>query len=241
MGEVEYQSLKGNVGVVARTFTRLLNMLIVIGAIATILLLFIIRPLPTFVGVGFLLLSCLNVISGLFGAMATGQNDCFSLHILALLLSSTGLAATFLLIFLRFQAVAWALNPTAMNPYRVQLLARIVGAVAFVLFTSQLVVLLLSCMLNLCRLVDHNEDLAAVKEARQRLRLERARDKKAALSEPVAHKATERLREKYKQWMSPAGGHGRSAMYGSKENERPGDVEALFVGGNMYSPRSDEF
>ena len=214
MGEVEFQSLKGNVGVVARTFNRLLNILVIVGATITILALLAIRPLPTLVGLGFIILAALVIVSGLFGAMATGMRECFAIHLISLIISSAGLATTFLVIFLRFQPVVWALHPSTTNLYRAQMLTRVIGAIDFVLFTTQLIITTLTCMLNMCDLVEHSEDLTAVKMARQRAKMMGSKDRKSAISEPSHHKLTEKLREKYKQWTT-------------KENERPVDLESL--------------
>lgn len=194
------RSLKGQVANLASSFLRFLNMVIIAGGFAAFIIMFVINSDPSPAGWGFVFLGLFTCISGLFGAISSGQIGCYSCHLFALFISSAGLCASFLVIFLRLDNVLSNLH-SKKTPYDAKHLLRIEGAIFFVLFMFQLVVLLLACMVHQCGLLEFNEDLEAIPSARDTARLQQETDiKRTKVETSSAHRLAEKMKQKYGQW-----------------------------------------
>eukprot|EP00475_Leptophrys_vorax_P031708 TRINITY_DN4818_c0_g1_i1.p2 TRINITY_DN4818_c0_g1~~TRINITY_DN4818_c0_g1_i1.p2 ORF type:complete len:263 (-),score=26.01 TRINITY_DN4818_c0_g1_i1:1195-1983(-) len=224
------KSLKGSVAIVAMNFLRFLNVVIILGGITTIILDFMVQSPLTFpAGWGFFFLSVFIIICGLFGTISSGQVGCFGCHIFCLFVSCAGLIASILLIFMRFTDVVEEMKPNA-NAYEIydaEQYIRIMGAIFFFLFMTQMVILMLGCTVHHFGLIEHNEDLDALKQAKELARMqdEYRYDEEsqtgghaqatramsgAARGERgerggggvghVGHKLTDKMKKKYRQW-----------------------------------------
>ncbi|CAI5986535.1 unnamed protein product [Closterium sp. NIES-65] len=196
------KSLKGSVAILAMNFLRFLNMVIIVGGAATIVMVFLIQSPPTFpAGWGFFFLSTLIILSGLFGTIASGQVGCFECHLFCLFISAAGLCASTLMIFLRFKDVVLSMKPNA-DPYQMydaEQYVRILGALYFFIFMTQMVILMLGCTVHHFGLIEHNEDLDALKSARELARSEEIH-RRPKIDGWVPHKLTEKMKHKYRQW-----------------------------------------
>jgi hypothetical protein len=198
------RSLLGHVANISTWFLRMVNMIIVFVAAATIVIMFIIEHSPSFpAGWGFVVLGCATVVSGIFGAVSSGQMGCFTIHLFCLFISSAGLCASFVIIFLRTSNVVKQLNYKT-TKYKATQLLRVEGALFLILFACQMVVLLLACLIQSCGFIDYYEDLEATnapKSAKQ-LAKEQAEDAKrrSKLESSSAHVLAEKMKKKYGQW-----------------------------------------
>eukprot|EP00270_Netrium_digitus_P004515 TRINITY_DN15676_c0_g1_i1.p1 TRINITY_DN15676_c0_g1~~TRINITY_DN15676_c0_g1_i1.p1 ORF type:complete len:211 (+),score=2.45 TRINITY_DN15676_c0_g1_i1:74-706(+) len=195
------RSLKGHVAHISTTFLRFLNLIIVAGGLGLIVIIFVLEGSPSFpAGWGFVTLGLLTAISGLFGAVSSGQLGCFGCHLFCLLVSAIGLCGSFIIIFLRLNTVLGNMHPKHSVVTSKQLL-RIEGAVCFVLFCSQLVVLLLACLIQSCGFIEFYEDLDANKSAKEIAKMHQEDElKRAKLEGSTAHRLAEKMKKKYGQW-----------------------------------------
>lgn len=191
------RSLKGHVAHISTSFLRLLNMVVLAGAIGSIVLLFIIKHNPTFPGGwGFVLLGIITGISGLFGAISSGQGGCFGCHLFCMLLSTAGLCASFLIIFLKLNTVLDAIDYDIRRSSAKSFL-RAEGALYFIVFCVQLVIFLMACLIQQCGFIDYYEDLEAQQvevTAKQQVAAEKRKEKTEARS---SHILAEKMKQKY--------------------------------------------
>lgn len=218
------KSLKGSVAILAMNFLRFLNVVVIAGGAATMVLDFLIQAPLTFpCGWGFFFLSVFIIICGLFGTIASGQVGCFECHLFCLFLSSAGLVTSILMIFMRFHDVVEEMKPDA-NVYEIydtEQYIRILGACYFFLFMTQMVILMLGCTVHHFGLIEHNEDLDALQQAKNLARMQeeyrydedahsqggpgssRGRAAHGGDEESegwVGHRLTEKMKKKYRQW-----------------------------------------
>ena len=191
------RSLKSKVAGMSKAFLRYVNMLIVALAITSMVLQFTINPSPSLAGWGLVLLGIVTAISGIFGTISSGQIGCFGCHLILLLMSSAGLATAFVFTFTHFQSFAAALySPLPIT--KADQLIRVQGSIFFVMFSCQMVVLLLATMIHVCGFIDYNEDIDAVAAAREVAKIQKTEEKRHARHVEAA--AADRVNKKYKQW-----------------------------------------
>ncbi|GJP38006.1 hypothetical protein CLOM_g22446 [Closterium sp. NIES-68] len=222
------KSLKGSVAIVAMNFLRFLNMVIIAGGAATIVMIFLIQSPPTFPGGwGFFFLSLLVILSGLFGTIASGQVGCFECHLFCLFISAAGLCASVLMIFMRFKDVVLAIKPDAdaYAMYDAEQYVRILGAIYFFIFMTQMVILMLGCTVQHFGLIEHNEDLDALKSARELAHSEEVH-RRPRIDKWVPHKLTEKMKHKYRQWTH------RGAGDDEEEEAMEFDMESNSIAGS---------
>lgn len=207
------RSIKGHVANLSTTFLRVVNVAIVVGGAALIVIDFVLEENPSFpVGWGLIALGVATIISGIFGAISSGQGGCFGCHLMCLALSAAGLCATFVVILLQGHSVLADMNPK-LGHWRSKQMLRVEGAVCFVLLCAQGVVLLLACLIHNCDFIDYYEDLEIVTslppnyKQQEMVQLqetmeEQHRDMREATG---AQKLAERMRRKYGAWSSDAG------------------------------------
>lgn len=194
---LQKRSLKARVARLSTAFLRYVNMLVVALAIAVIVLEFSINPTPSAAGVGLIFLSVLTCISGVFGIVSSGQIGCFGCHLILLVSSSAGLAAAFVFTFTHFQSFSAALY-SPLPIAKADQLIRICGSLFFVMFSCQMVVLLLATMIHVCGFIDYNEDLDAIEAAREVAKIQKTEQRRQARHAEAA--AADKVSKKYKQW-----------------------------------------
>lgn len=188
-------------------------MAIVVGGAALIVIDFVLEEDPSFpAGWGFIALGVVTMVSGVFGAISSGQGGCFGCHIFCLAFSSSGLCAGFVIILLRGHSVLADMNPK-FGHFRSKQMLRVEGAICFILLCSQGVVLLLACLIHNCDFIDYYEDLEIVTslppnyKQQEMVQLqetveEQHRDLREATT---SHKLADRMRRKYGAWSSESG------------------------------------
>lgn len=197
-------SVKNNLGKFFMGFSRFINMLVVAGAITSVVIMFVMQRNPSGTGWGFVILGGVTFVSGIFGIFSTGQGCCFSLHLFLLMISCAGLAVSFLLIFLSQTQVLDSLNNKLSLPDATQLL-RVEGAIFAVLFALQLIIILLGCCVQACGCLDYYEEKEvnaspanAKRLAKQHAKEEAEAEKRRAKVEASsAHSLAEKMKAKY--------------------------------------------
>eukprot|EP00271_Cylindrocystis_brebissonii_P014225 TRINITY_DN35510_c0_g1_i1.p1 TRINITY_DN35510_c0_g1~~TRINITY_DN35510_c0_g1_i1.p1 ORF type:complete len:223 (-),score=23.00 TRINITY_DN35510_c0_g1_i1:1087-1755(-) len=216
------RSVKYHVANISTGFLRTINVIVVAGAVGSIIVQFLLRNSPSFPGGwGFVGLGVVTAIAGLFGAISSGQGGCFGCHMMCMLISTIGLCAGFLLIFLKFNDVFENLGYSG-EIYDAKNYLRIAGAVYFVLFCAQLVIFMLATLIHTCGFIDYYEDLEAQtrpltteEEEREQVALEKMRYRhEAASNQPdespsSARIMSERMKEKY--GLTPGRANGEQA------------------------------
>eukprot|EP00850_Spirogloea_muscicola_P013813 SM000096S24842 [mRNA] locus=s96:58960:60689:+ [translate_table: standard] len=201
------RSLKGHVAHMSKGFLRLLNLLVVLGGAGSIALIFVLEHSPSFPeGWGFIALGALTVISGIFGCISSGQSGCFGCHMMALLWSAAGLAASFLIIFFKISTALDHLHYKMSEP-DARKLVKVEGALFFLLFCGQMVILLLACLIHNCGFVDYYEDLEAAgaqpsrRDAAAMAKIQHEADRRAAKNnESQAQRLATKMKQKYGKW-----------------------------------------
>eukprot|EP00475_Leptophrys_vorax_P033821 TRINITY_DN53778_c0_g1_i2.p1 TRINITY_DN53778_c0_g1~~TRINITY_DN53778_c0_g1_i2.p1 ORF type:complete len:291 (-),score=-14.49 TRINITY_DN53778_c0_g1_i2:699-1571(-) len=158
MGRSSRGSIRNTVVDVASHFFRMLNLVVLVGGIASIVVIFVIRPVPLISGWGFILLGVLTVVTGLLGAVSGGRSGCcFDCHMFGVFVSLVGLIASVCVIFLRLDAIVGNLKPTV-DASKAAQLVRTEGAVYFVLFVTQLIALMLAAVVQCCGTPEADDD-----------------------------------------------------------------------------------
>ncbi|CAI5953362.1 unnamed protein product [Closterium sp. NIES-64] len=151
----------------ATHFLRFLNLIVLAGGVASIVIMLIIRPVPLFPpGWGFILLGALTVASGLLGVVSAARPGFFfDCHVFCLLVSLAGFLASFLVIFLRLDVIVGNLSP-AVESGKARQLVSTEGAIYLVLFVTQLVVLLLAAIVQCCGAADYSDAYESISPVR---------------------------------------------------------------------------
>ncbi|CAI5498818.1 unnamed protein product [Closterium sp. Naga37s-1] len=151
----------------ATHFLRFLNLIVLAGGVASIVIMLIIRPVPLFPpGWGFILLGALTVASGLLGVVSAARPGFFfDCHVFCLLVSLAGFLASFLVIFLRLDVIVGNLGP-AVESGKARQLVSTEGAICLVLFVTQLVVLLLAAIVQCCGAADYSDAYESISPVR---------------------------------------------------------------------------
>ena len=161
---MEGRNAKSLLAQISTFLLRFINIAIVAGAITTIVILFVIEHSPSMpTGWGLVCVGVVTILSGVLGCISSSGDGCCQRKAFIVLLSFLGLAAGFLLIYLKFHTVLHALI-NKLSYYDGRKLLRIEGAMYFVLCSLQIIVLVLPCLTQSCRFVDSYEDIEAADE-----------------------------------------------------------------------------
>lgn len=198
------RSLKGHVAHISTGYLRLLNWILVTAAAVSVVLIFVIKSKPTFpYGWGFIGLGVVTIVAGLFGAVSTGQIGCFGCHMMCTLLSSAGLCGSFVVMYFKLNTVLDQIEYDLPRLDAKKLL-RAVGALYFIMFAMQLVIIVLAWLIEACGFVDYNEDLESFKlNRRTPSRNELLRMNDEQMSDKASDDGSsqrQRLRERYPEY-----------------------------------------
>lgn len=197
------RSLKGHVAHCSTGFLRFLNIIVALGAVPMIVVTFVLRPSPTAAGWGVIIVGILALLAGLIGTCTVNQPGCFHFHLLFVLLSMAGMVAFAVIIFVNTNRMMEILEPTITEPNPYTMIQGI-GICCAALVVLQLIILVLTCMVNACGLTDFYEDLEAANagpsasELARQQREEEAR--RAKIESTSAHQLAVKMKEKYGQY-----------------------------------------
>ncbi|KAL3681454.1 hypothetical protein R1sor_024410 [Riccia sorocarpa] len=220
------RSFKGCLASASTGLLSILNIIIVLAAIATIVIeVYLERP-PSRIGWLFLAVSIVTVISGLFGIRATKSVGCFSWHLIALLFSLGGLISAGLVIFIKVGSVQRRMDSTR-NPSDTKRLLKLMGAIFFISGCVQAVILVLAIIASCCEFVDYYEDLEM--SNRENLNQMQAESEKRAAkkADTNASKLADKMREKYGQ-------HAHGEFATGKRSTVDVYLVEVTVAGNVY-------
>ncbi|GMY36443.1 putative membrane lipoprotein [Fagus crenata] len=166
----------------------------------------LLRMPPTSMGMAFLMVSCVSMLSSFVGFYSQLTHFCFITHMLLLLGSVIGQLLSILALFTKEQSSLSLLKSTR-DPKEAKLLVRLECGVLMAMFLMQLVVLVLSCAVHSCWLREY-EGLEAEREAMARKRSRRiakvqeeSMANAAKISDVKAKELDEKMKSKYGQWV----------------------------------------
>ncbi|GJP53278.1 hypothetical protein CLOM_g12450 [Closterium sp. NIES-68] len=195
-------SVQSTVVDMATHFLRFLNLIVLAGGVASIIIMLIIRPVPLFPpGWGFMLLGALAIASGMLGVVSAARPGClFDCHVFCLLVSLAGFLASFLVIFLRLDVIVGNLQP-AVEGGKARQLVSTEGALYLVLFVTQLVVLLLAAIVQCCATAgDYSDDYESISPVRGSSR-RYDESRRPRVESRAAHRMPERSCEAPRRWI----------------------------------------
>eukprot|EP00270_Netrium_digitus_P020264 TRINITY_DN828_c0_g1_i2.p2 TRINITY_DN828_c0_g1~~TRINITY_DN828_c0_g1_i2.p2 ORF type:complete len:210 (+),score=31.57 TRINITY_DN828_c0_g1_i2:129-758(+) len=179
---------------------RFLNLLVLGAAGAACALTFVIQRNPSFpAGWGFVCLSAATALSGFFGFFTAGSlTGCFGCHLLFIMVSTAGLCATSIIIFVRKSEVLAAFQPNV-SPSDADLFLTIIAGLFLGCFALNILILILSCLVGTCGYsADYYESVDKPKTAKEIAREQRADAKlRAKIESSSAHQLAEKMKKKY--------------------------------------------
>eukprot|EP00270_Netrium_digitus_P005147 TRINITY_DN1670_c0_g1_i1.p1 TRINITY_DN1670_c0_g1~~TRINITY_DN1670_c0_g1_i1.p1 ORF type:complete len:215 (-),score=35.96 TRINITY_DN1670_c0_g1_i1:224-868(-) len=200
MAATRKRSFMGWVCGFCTTLLRVVNLVVLMAAIACISLSLVMESTPSFPGGwGLLFLSGVTALSGLFGVFSNGSvMGCFGLHLFCLMMSTSGLCAGGVVVLVRTSEVLASMSPQV-PPDQARRLLQVLGALFVCIFAVQLVVLLLSCLIHTCGLGEiYDDDLEKPRSAKELAKIEREAAKvKAKIEATSAHQLAEKMKQKY--------------------------------------------
>ncbi|KAM3741536.1 hypothetical protein ACB098_07G002600 [Castanea mollissima] len=183
-----------------------LNFTLFILSSASLAPIILLRMPPTSMGMAFLMVSCVSLLSSFVGFYSQLTHFCFITHMSLLLGSAIGQLLSILALFTKEQSSLSLLKSTR-DPKEAKLLVRLECGVLMAMFLMQLVVLVLSCAVHSCWLREY-EGLEAEREAMARKRSRRIAKVQeesmanvAKISEVKAKELDDKMKSKYGQWV----------------------------------------
>ncbi|GJP30419.1 hypothetical protein CLOM_g1385 [Closterium sp. NIES-68] len=176
-----------------------LHIIVLAGSIASVALIFVIRPNPTFpAGWGFIIVGAITFLSGVFGVFFSGRFGCCGIHLLLHALSIAGTCATGIIAVAKPDTLVGDMQPTIALDKAHDLMI-VEGGIMLALFTLQLLLMILTCCAQSCGCLDGGyEELdsasAAKKAAADAIKEEQRR---ARMESTSAHKLAQKMKEKY--------------------------------------------
>jgi hypothetical protein len=199
------RGFKGHIAVCSTTLLLILNLLVLAGGIATVVLVFVIEHQPSRTAWLIIIAGAFTVASGLIGLCSSTRRGCFTLQLILLAFSVIGLLATAFAIFAKPTSVRNALD----KPYYTQdttiTLLKVLSAVAFVTGCVQAAVLTLGICVNCCDLNDYYEDIEMTRSMNAKEAKE-AEKRAARREESKSAQLAEQMKEKYGKWTDKAPG-----------------------------------
>lgn len=197
------RSFKGHVADCSTGFLRFLNIILLLGAVAEIVLVFVMEGNPSFpAGWGFIVVGLVTVASGLCGVVSKGNWGCLGLHLFFTLLSTAGLATSFLVIFVAENKVIRSVGHGNSGINKHDLLL-VIAAICAALFCLQIIMIVLYCCVQNCGFVDYYEDLDGNPRFQAQMAKQRAKDEAATnarrskIEASSAHQLAEKMKAKY--------------------------------------------
>jgi hypothetical protein len=104
------RGFKGHIAVCSTTLLLILNLIVLTGGIASVVILFLIEHSPSHAGWLIVIAGAVTIASGLIGLCSSTRRGCFTLQLVLLAFSVIGLFATSLAIFFRPSQVRTSLS-----------------------------------------------------------------------------------------------------------------------------------
>ncbi|GBG45730.1 hypothetical protein CBR_g85947, partial [Chara braunii] len=203
--------LRYHCGFLVTGVARVLNLLVVAGGIAAIVMVFVIEKTPqSVVGLGLIGVGVVSVVTGMIGVCAASRNSCFGCYLLLAILTAGALATSALSIYLRPNEVRSRLHPRGnTSDADVKQILRIQGGIFAGMFVVSVAGIVLAFFISCCDLVNYNyEDLES--SDRRRTDLQKIReDAKKGVDKKAPSRAAalaDKMREKYGKFSDEFGG-----------------------------------
>lgn len=192
------RGFKGHIAVCSTTLLLILNLIVLTGGIASVVILFLIEHSPSRAGWLIVIAGAVTIASGLIGLCSSTRRGCFTLQLVLLAFSVIGLFATSLAIFFRPSQVRTSLSSKYSVSTTVWVL-KLEAAVMFITGCAQVCVLVLGVCVNCCDLNDYYEDIEMTRQDNHKNQVEA--DKRAARREDSkASQLAEQMKQKYGKW-----------------------------------------
>lgn len=136
------RGFKGHIAVCSTTLLLILNLLVLAGGIASVVLVFLIEHQPSRSAWLIVIAGAFTIGSGLIGLCSSTRRGCFTLQLILLAFSVIGLFATAFAIFSKPTQVRQSLDKPYYSPQTTITLLRILSAVMFVAGCVQVSVIL---------------------------------------------------------------------------------------------------
>ncbi|KAH7519295.1 hypothetical protein FEM48_Zijuj08G0020800 [Ziziphus jujuba var. spinosa] len=166
----------------------------------------LLRMPPTSMGMAFLMVSCISLLSSFIGFYSQFTHICFITHVSLLLASLIGQLLSILALFTKESSTLLLIKSTR-DPKEAKLLVRLECGILMAMFLLQVVVLVLSCSVQHCWVKEY-EGLEAEREAtlkRRSRRISRVQEESMAnaakIAEIKAKELDEKMKGKYGQWV----------------------------------------
>ncbi|KAG0601619.1 hypothetical protein M758_11G126400 [Ceratodon purpureus] len=193
------RGFKGHIAVCSTTLLLILNLLVLAGGIASVVLLFLIEHQPSRAAWLIVIAGAFTIASGLIGLCSSTRRGCFTLQLVLLAFSVIGLFATAFAIFFRPTQVRHALDKPFYDASMTTTLLRVLSAVMFVTGVVQVMVLTLGICVNCCDLNDYYEDIEMTRSMNAKEAKE-AEKRAARREESKSAQLAEQMKEKYGKW-----------------------------------------
>lgn len=199
------RGFKGHIAVCSTTLLLILNLLVLAGGIATVVLVFVIEHQPSRAAWLIVIAGAFTIGSGLIGLCSSTRRGCFTLQLILLAFSVIGLFATAFAIFSKPSQVRNSLDKPYYSAQTTITLLRILSAVMFVTGCVQVAVLTLGICVNCCDLNDYYEDIEMTRTMNAKEAKE-AEKRAARREDSKASQLAEQMKEKYGKWTDKAPG-----------------------------------
>jgi len=199
------RGFKGHIAVCSTTLLLILNLLVLAGGIASVVLVFVIEHKPSRTAWLIVIAGAFTIGSGLIGLCSSTRRGCFTLQLILLAFSVIGLFATAFAIFSKPSQVRNSLHNPYYSAQTTITLLRILSAVMFVTGCVQVAVLTLGICVNCCDLNDYYEDIEMTRTMNAKEAKE-AEKRAARREDSKASQLAEQMKEKYGKWTDKAPG-----------------------------------
>lgn len=194
------RTFRGHVARASTGLLQLLNLGIVLAAIATIVISVWLERPPSSIGWCFIGVGIVSFIAGVFGVRAAKHTGCFSWHLIALLFSVGGLLSAALVIFIKVNQVVRNMK-SKHNAKDTKNLVKLNGAIFFIMGCVQVVILVLAIIASCCEFVDYYEDLEMANRGANLSGIADESSKRAAKKrDSNASRIAETMKQKYGKW-----------------------------------------
>jgi quinol-cytochrome oxidoreductase complex cytochrome b subunit len=194
------RTFRGHVARASTGLLQLLNIGIILAAVATIIISVYLERPPSSIGWCFIGVGIVTFIAGLFGVRAASHRGCFSWHLIALLFSVGGLFSAALVIFIKVNQVVKNMK-SKINAKDTRSLVKLNGAIFFIMGCVQVVILVLAIIASCCEFVDYYEDLEMANRGANISGIAEESSKRAERKRASnASRLAQTMKEKYGKW-----------------------------------------
>lgn len=183
-----------------------LNFFLFILSVSSFVPIILLKMPPTSLGLAFLLVSSMSVLSSFIGFYSQLKHCCFMTHLTLLISTLVGQVVGVLALFTRERA-SLSMFKSPRDPKEAKLLLRLECGVLMAMLIFQLLVLALSCVVHICWVREY-EGLEMEREAtakKRSRRIARVQEESMANAEKIAEvkakEFDEKMKSKYGQWV----------------------------------------